>query len=125
MIRRSSFLITVLLLVGVVAGVSAHEHEKAKHGSAVTVQGEILDSACYFSHEARGAEHIDCASKCVQKGIPMALVDSKGDLYLLNEDHDNPKAYAQAKAMAAKTVTVTGNLVQNKNWKVLFVESVK
>jgi hypothetical protein len=123
MIAKSSFLIAFLLLVGFVAGASAHQ--TGKHGTNVTVQGEILDSACYFTHDARGPEHSDCASKCVQKGIPMALVDTKGDLYLLNEDHDNPKGYAQAKTMAAKNVTITGKLVQNKNWKILFVETVK
>ena len=100
-------------------------HDMSQHGQTVSIQGEVLDSACYFTHDAKGTGHADCATKCVQKGIPMALLDSKGELYLLNEDHDKPKAYEQAKTMAAKKVTVTGKLIENKGWKVLFVEEVK
>jgi len=116
--------LTLLTMVFVVS-VYAHEQHHSKSGKTMTVQGEVLDSACYFTHEARGAEHEDCAKKCIQKGIPMALIDSTGALYLLNEDHETPGPYNQLKNMAAKNVTVTGNLIEKQGMKVLFVQSVK
>lgn len=119
---KTFFPFIVLIFFGMTL---AFAHDMSKHGQTVTIQGEVLDSACYFTHDAKGTGHADCATKCVQKGIPMALLDSKGELYLLNEDHEKPKAYEQAKTMAAKKVTVTGKLIENKGWKVLFVEEVK
>jgi len=121
------FLSVLTLALVLAASVIAYAHEKnhSKAGQSVTVQGEVLDSACYFTHEARGKGHEECATKCIQKGIPMALIDSKGELYLLNEDHEKTEPYNQLKNMAAKNVTVTGNLVQKQGWKVLFVQSVK
>src|SRR3990172_10688189 len=122
---RKFLWIVVALVFALGVSAYAHEQHHSKGGKPVTVQGEVLDSACYFTHEARGQGHEECATKCIQKGIPMALIDSKGELYLQNEDHEKTEPYNQLNNMAAKNVTVTGNLVQKQGWKVLFVQSVK
>lgn len=33
------------------------------HGKEATVQGEILDLACFVAHDGKGASHADCARK--------------------------------------------------------------
>ena len=46
------------------------------HESAVAhVTGEIIDSACYIKMGAKGESHRDCAQKCGDAGIPLALLE--------------------------------------------------
>src|SRR6185295_6781004 len=75
-----------------------------------TLTGEIVDMACYVAHPAtgRGSGHRKCADTCLKKGMPMGLLTEDKQLYLLLEDHDNPKPYQQLKEKAAETVTVEG-----------------
>ena len=55
--------------------------------------------ACYVPHPAtsHGSGHRKCADTCLKKGMPMGLLTEDKQLYLLLEDHDNPKPYAQLK----------------------------
>lgn len=97
----------------------------AETGKTITVKGEVLDSACFFMHKSRGEKHKKCAVDCARKGIPMALIDEKDNVYLLNEDHTKSDLYESLKAHAGDIVTVTGQLVEDHGWKVLFVNKVQ
>ena len=76
--------------------------------AAKTVQGEILDMACYLDHGAKGDKHKDCAEMCIKGGAPMGLLTSDGSVYLLVESHSKKAAYDSLKDMAAEQVKVTG-----------------
>lgn len=87
--------------------------QEGQHHEQITVKGELVDSACYMAHPdtGKGEDHRKCASMCIKKGVPMSVLDAKGDLYLLLPDHSNEQVYEQAKEWAADQVEVTGNLV--------------
>ncbi|MBZ5640850.1 MAG: hypothetical protein LAO51_19100 [Acidobacteriia bacterium] len=105
----------------------------AGHGSAaaaepekgVTVQGEILDMACFVSHNAQGASHAGCAVKCLKGGQPMGLRATDGTVYLLFADHGDASAYDKAKELGGKNVEVKGQLASNGAFKGITVEDVK
>jgi len=105
----------------------AHQHDKPASGGSVTVTGELVDMACYMSHPetARGESHRGCAQGCLTKGLPMSVLTSGGDLYLLLPDHDNEKVYEQARDWAADQVEVKGRLVNQGGIRAIIVADSK
>ena len=97
----------------------------ASAGDSVT--GEVVDLSCYLVHPAsgQGAGHRKCAETCLKKGLPAGLLTADKQLYLLIEDHENPKAYASLKEKAAATVTVEGAKVSQNGMQGIVVETVK
>ena len=95
--------------------------------AADTLTGEIIDLACYLPHPetGRGPGHRKCAETCVKKGLPMGLLTDDKQVYLLLEDHENPKPYAELKDKAAQTVTVEGTKVSGGGTQGLVVGAVK
>jgi len=95
--------------------------------AADTVSGEVVDLSCYLAHPetSKGASHKKCAETCAKKGLPMGLLTDDSQVFLLVEDHDNPKGYAAAIDSAAKTITVEGRKVAQGGLSGIVVESVK
>ena len=91
------------------------------------VTGEVVDLSCYLHHPATstGNSHKKCAETCAKKGLPMGLLTSDKQLYVLVEDHDNPKAYAAALAKAAQQATVEGDKVNTGGVQGLVVEATE
>lgn len=120
-IRRSSRLAVIALAAAWLALGALPLH------AADTVTGEVVDMACYIPHPdtGRGNSHRKCAETCVKKGLPMGLLTADKQLYLLLENHDNPKPYDELKQKAAQTVTVEGNKVAQGGVQGLVVEAVK
>ena len=98
---------------------------QASEGEDVTVQGEILDMACYVAHEAKGPDHAGCAKKCVKGGQPMGLLAEDGTVYLLYASHENGDAFEKAKEHAGEQVELTGAMATQAGVKGIEVHSVK
>lgn len=95
--------------------------------AADAVTGEVVDMSCYLGHPetGRGPGHKKCAETCAKKGLPMGVLAEDQTVWLLLEDHDNPKAYATALEGAAKTITVEGRKVTVGGVNGIVVEGVK
>jgi len=126
--------LTILLLAlafpiaAAAATATAHQgHQMAAHKAEApkTMTGELIDTGCYLGHGARGEKHVECATKCINGGMPMGLLTSDGTLYLLTMNHDNPDPYNQLKTMAGKTVSVTGMVMTRSGMKGIDVASFK
>jgi hypothetical protein len=91
------------------------------------VTGEVVDMSCYLHHPntSTGNSHRKCAETCAKKGLPMGVLTDDKQVYLLLEDHDNPKAYAAALAKAAQQATVEGTKVSIGGVQGIVVESVE
>lgn len=74
----------------------------------VTVQGEIIDMACYMAKGSHGAAHKTCAQMCAKKGVPIGVLTDGGEVYLLLDDHNNPDPYDSAKKLAGERAEVSG-----------------
>jgi hypothetical protein len=94
--------------------------------AADTLSGEVIDLACYL-HDPRmkGASHRKCAETCAKKQIPMGILTEDGQVFVLLEDHDNPKAYADALAKAAQKITVVGQKVAQGGVNGIVVETAQ
>ena len=126
--KRLTILLVVLALPVAALGATGHEgHQMAAHKAEVakTLTGELVDTGCYLGHGARGEKHVECATKCINEGMPMGLLTKDGSLYLLTMNHDNADPYNQLKTMAGKTVSVTGMVMTRSGMKGIDVTSFK
>jgi hypothetical protein len=115
------------LAVAVVAGwtvtsVIADEdkHDKGKpEKKPETIQGEVIDMACYLDHGAHGDKHKECAVTCIKGGLPVGILTDK-EVYLIIGDHKpiNDKL----EALAAQKVKVTGVVSHNKGVHMIVVK---
>ena len=116
--RLIGMLSGAVLAAGLSVGVYAHEghdHKESKEGKAVTVQGELIDTACFVTSDgdAKGKDHAECAQKCMASGVPAGILpegskDSDAVMYLLT----NPQVLAP---YAAQTIKVEGVAYEDKH----------
>ncbi|HZN55295.1 MAG TPA: hypothetical protein VFB67_08225 [Candidatus Polarisedimenticolaceae bacterium] len=120
-------LITVIGIAALAAAGAALADEHAGHhdAKADTVQGEVLDLACYIGHGGEGAGHAGCAAKCLQGGQPMGLLAKDGAVYVLLADHDDAAPYEKTKTFAGKKVEITGEVGAKNGIKGITVHGVK
>lgn len=97
----------------------------AQAGDMVTMTGEVIDSACYIQKGAKGEGHKECAKKCADAGIPLALLEDGTDdvIWLTGADHGS--ANEVLKPYAAQKVTITGTLSERGGAKLMVVEKVE
>ena len=80
----------------------------AKAQDDITVKGEIVDLACYLAKGKKGPDHKSCAQMCAKGGVPMGVLTESNELYLLIDDHANPKGYEAAKKLAGTNAEISG-----------------
>lgn len=99
---------------------------RAADAPAVSVTGEVVDSACYIKSGAKGESHRACAQKCADAGIPLALVeDGTGNVIWIASVDDMETPNAKLKPFAGRRVTVTGTWAERGGAKLLLLRSVK
>jgi hypothetical protein len=100
----------------------------AQDGARVSITGEIADSWCTVSGLmfAKGSAHHQCAVWCALGGIPVAIRDAQGALYLvlrIGDDNDSVANPRIARLMAHE-VTVDGELLERDGVKYLLVDKI-
>ena len=86
----------------------AHEEPK---GKAITVTGDVIDTGCYVAHGGHGADHAACAATCAKNGVPLAILDASGKIYMpIAVDHKNQNA--KLMPFIEKKVKVSGTLLE-------------
>jgi hypothetical protein len=99
--------VAVFAMAHVAAADDKHEHG-GKGGKAVTVVGELIDTACFISSggDAKGSGHASCGRECLASGVPAGILpegstDAGAVMILLT----NPAPFA---AHVSKTIKVDG-----------------
>ncbi len=123
--RTMTLLFLACALVSVAGTGTVLADEKHGDHDAITVQGEILDMACYVAHEAKGPDHAGCAKQCAKGGQPMGLLTKDGTVYLLYASHKDASAFEQAKEHAGQSVEITGVAATQAGIKGIEVNGVK
>jgi hypothetical protein len=112
---------TALCILALAAIGLAHDEPK---GKPVTVTGTVIDTGCYMSHAAIGEKHIDCATLCAKNGVPLAIVDVAGKIYMpVAADHKNQNA--KLLPFVEKKVTVTGTLLEKGGLAGLTIKTIE
>jgi hypothetical protein len=97
----------------------------AQNADDVTVQGEVVDMACYMAKGSRGAAHKACAVMCAKRGVPIGVLTDAGELYLLLDDHNNEDPYEAVKKLAGERAEVTGKKINKQGVAGIVVGSAK
>ena len=112
--------ITICLLA---LGAFGFAHDEPK-GKPVTITGTVVDTGCYMSHDAIGEKHADCATMCAKGGVPLAIVDGAGKLYMpIAADHKNQNA--KLLPFVEKKVKVTGTLLEKGGFAGLTIKTIE
>ena len=88
----------------------ADEPAKSDAAGSKELTGEIVDMMCYVDHNATGAKHAECGTKCIKSGAPVGIV-SDGKAYLVVGAHKPMND--ELAPLAGKTVTLKGKLANN------------
>ncbi len=124
---KRSIILSLAVVVGCCAAVFAHDMKgmEGAEGADQTMQGEIVDLACYMGHAAKGEKHSQCAKGCISGGAPMGLVTDNGSVYLLVNDHSKEKAFKDAQKMAGGLAKITGHPVNKGGLQAFIVEKAE
>jgi hypothetical protein len=108
----------VLAAVFAVTAVLAHDEPK---GKPITLTAKVVDTGCYFSGETNPKA---CATMCAKNGIPLALVDDTGKMYLvIAAEHKNPNT--QLLPFVEMKVKVTGIEVEKGGMHGVLIKTVE
>ena len=97
---------------------------KANSDTLTTVQGEVIDMACYMTKGEHGAGHADCAEMCIKDGLPVGILDVSGHVYLCMTSTQK-SANSLLAQYAAKQVKVTGKVYSKGGMDLLAVDKVE
>ncbi|MEO8130105.1 MAG: hypothetical protein ABJF23_09865 [Bryobacteraceae bacterium] len=112
-----------ITLFGLLAAGAAVSHE-GHAGKPVTITGTVVDTGCYVTHDSVGSKHVDCATACARNGIPLAILDAKGKLFLpIAADHKNPNT--QLMPFIEKKVKVTGTAMEKGGLEGIAIKTVQ
>lgn len=91
-----------------------------------SVTGTLEDSFCFVTMGAHGADHKKCATECVKKGIPAALVEKGTDnIYVLLPPKNDSALPADVVGKMEDEVTITGDAYSKGGVNYLTVKAVK
>lgn len=100
------------------------EHGHHEKETIQTLKGEVVDMVCYLSHgeSGMGPKHADCAKKCIESGLPVAI--KAGDILYIAANKDHTSANKTLAQFAAKTITVTGKVVEQDGVKMVLIDTI-
>jgi len=113
------------MITTVLAGIFTAALMAQPKGERVTVTGEVIELWCYLEAGDRGPAKKACATACAKAGNPIAIVDAKGQLYMLAGLKSHQPAQDLLLDKMSENVTVTGTLVKNPNVQMIYVELVR
>lgn len=112
-----------LLLFAVPA--QAQDMPAPPESETATITGTVVDLACKYTHNLSGSEHRMCAQVCADKGVPLVILASDGQLYLpagagMPSDGQNERL----KEFAEQKVKITGDVFEAGGAKVIRIADV-
>lgn len=114
--------LSAIAALGVLAGQSL---AAAPMPAKATITGEVVDVSCYIKMGAKGDGHKSCAEACAKAGVPMGILDAKGNLYVALSDKDAESGNTKLLGHEAEKVKVTGKVFTKGGVRVVSVESVE
>jgi hypothetical protein len=115
---------SIALIVSII-GVGGLHTPRALAQETVTIQGEVVDMACYMAHEKKGPSHKSCALLCAKGGVPMGILTDSGEVYLLIDNHDDNTPYEAVKKLAGSRAELTGQKFVKQGVASIMVSAVK
>jgi hypothetical protein len=83
-------------------------------GKEGSIEGEVVDTACFLKGEMRGEKHQKCAAACSKDGIPTGIVDAAGKMYTILAPSPGLADYQAAQARITGVVYETARAIEPK-----------
>ena len=115
---------TELVWLAPPAHAARNQLETVGVGRTVTLDGQIVDVACYIGFERKAVKHEKCTKSCLLDGSPIGLVTSEGTLYLLLEDPADRQDYQLVKKAPVERVRISGKTFTKGGIQALVVSRV-
>jgi hypothetical protein len=112
-----------LIFACVALGMLAVAHDLPK-GKLITMTGTVVDTGCYISHDSKGESHAKCAEACAKNGVPLAIVDEHGTVFMpIAVEHKDQNA--KLMPFIEKRVKVTGTIMEKGGLKGIALKTVE
>ena len=122
--------VALFVAVGMLIASLAIAHQTAPgaapvKANSVVWDGEVVDPQCFFLHEARGLDHVACATRCAKGGQGLAFLEERtGKVYPLIAKSHGRSQNEVVLPHIGKRVRVTGVVYERGQDAVLQVLSV-
>ena len=94
-------------------------------GTPITLTASVVDLSCHSVFNLSGADHRMCAQVCFDQGIPLALIDENGTLYLpVTMAMGQKRGDKDLRGHAEHTVNVTGKVIERGGLYTILIESI-
>ena len=91
----------------------------------VTLTGEVIDLSCRLGQGLGGDSHRMCAEVCSDRGIPLAILGSDGNVYMpISTQMPGDAQNSRLKPFAEQRVRVTGRVVNQNGQRAIFIDTV-
>ena len=83
-----------------------------------------MDTGCYVSHDRKGETHTICAEACAKDGVPLAILDEHGTLFMpIAVEHKDQNA--KLMPFIEKRVKVTGTILEKGGLQGIAIKTVE
>ena len=124
--RVFSGLSALAMMAMVLPALAQAQMGEAPESETKTISGTVVDLSCKFGHGLSGADHRMCSQVCADKGIPLAILGSDGNLYLpITADMPGASQNDLLKEYAEQEVTVTGAVFAAGGASAIRIEKVE
>lgn len=97
----------------------------APQARAATITGDVIDVSCRLGQGLGGDSHKMCAEVCSDRGIPLAILGSDGNVYMpISTSMPGDAQNSRLKPFAEQRVRVTGRVVSQHGARAIFIESI-
>jgi hypothetical protein len=112
-----------LAAISFILGATGIAHE-GHDGKLTSINGTVVDTGCYVSHNSKGEAHAKCAEACAKNGVPLSILDEKGTLYMpIAVEHKDQNA--KLIPFIEKKVKVTGTVMEKGGLKGIAIKTVE
>jgi hypothetical protein len=96
-------------------------------GVRTEISGNLIDIDCFAEHGGFGPEHLECSRFCASRGLPAALLDGQGRIYLIQGRRHQPLTEVNQPLLdyVESTVVIHGELLKRGELRVLVVENIE
>ncbi len=98
---------------------------QAAEGRDVSFTASVVDLSCNTVYGAAGPDHRMCSQACFDQGIPLALLDENGTLYVpVTMAMGQERGDKDLRGHAEHTVNVTGKVIERGGMYTILIESI-
>lgn len=122
-----AFVTAVVLGAGApgIASAQGGQMGKPPEGKDATITGTVIDVSCKFGQGLSGDSHRMCGQVCADRGIPLAILGSDGQLYIpTTAAMPGEGQNARLREYAEQTVTVSGKVFRAAGANAIQIASI-